>query len=67
VELLYLGEKIRVVVSLVTNTGRSGELLVASQQTFRGQQLPRVGDAVSILVPPEGCILVEGGRTNDQI
>lgn len=67
VELLYLGEKIRVVVSLAADTGRPGELLVASQQTFRGQQPPRVGEAVSILVPPEGCILVAGGRTNDQI
>lgn len=60
-EFVYLGEKIVVTVSLMDDSGRPAERLMSSQHTFRDQELPRVGETVLARIPPEECILVEGG------
>jgi len=57
-ELVYLGEKIGVTLSLDLEGGGSGERLLASEQIFRGQALPAVGDRLTVEIPPQECILI---------
>ena len=57
-EIVYLGEKIEVACTLLDATGQPGERLVASEHMVRGQALPEVGDAITILIPYDECVLV---------
>lgn len=57
-EIVYLGEKIEVACTLLDATGQPGERLVASEHMARGRALPEVGDAITILIPYDECVLV---------
>lgn len=61
-ELVYLGDKIGVTLSLDTDGDGPGERLLASEQISRGQTLPAVGDRLSVEIPAEECILIDSGR-----
>ncbi|MCG8546914.1 MAG: ABC transporter ATP-binding protein [Alphaproteobacteria bacterium] len=61
-EIVYLGEKAELTIALLAEADEPGHRIVASRNTIRGQELPRIGDVVTICIPPEECILVAGRR-----